>query len=67
MRNIFNKPSLTADKGWTSSLGVGRRADNFSPQKLTILRNISQGLGLGLILWFDASIERIDLAQDRSR
>jgi hypothetical protein len=26
--NILNKQSLTADKGWSSSLGVGRGADN---------------------------------------
>ena len=29
--NILNKQSLTADKRWYSSLGVGRRANNFSP------------------------------------
>jgi hypothetical protein len=29
--NIMNKQSLTADKGWPSSLGVGRGADHSSP------------------------------------
>ena len=29
--NILNKQSWTADKGWSSSLGVGRRANNPSP------------------------------------
>ncbi|KAJ4452239.1 hypothetical protein ANN_03757 [Periplaneta americana] len=29
--NILNKQSLTADEGWSSSLGVGRRANNPSP------------------------------------
>jgi len=48
--NILNKQSRTADKGWSTSLGVARGANNASPQKLTMLRNISQGLGLGLVL-----------------
>jgi hypothetical protein len=29
--NILNKQSRTADKGWSSSLGVGRVANNPSP------------------------------------
>jgi hypothetical protein len=29
--NTFNKQSRTADKGWSSSLGVGRGANNSSP------------------------------------
>jgi hypothetical protein len=29
--NILNKQSRTADKGWSSSLGVGRGANNYSP------------------------------------
>ena len=28
--NILNKQSRTADEGWSSSLGVGRDADNAS-------------------------------------
>jgi len=53
--NILNKQSRTADKGWSASLGVARGATNSSPQKLTMLRNISQDLGLGLVLRSDAS------------
>jgi hypothetical protein len=29
--NILNKQSRTADKRWSSNLGVGRRANNSSP------------------------------------
>jgi len=29
--NIQNKPSRTTDKGWYSSLGVGRGTNNLSP------------------------------------
>jgi hypothetical protein len=29
--NTLNKQSRTADRGWSSSLGVGRGADNSSP------------------------------------
>jgi hypothetical protein len=29
--NILNKQSWTGDKGWSSSLGVGRGANNSSP------------------------------------
>jgi len=31
MEGILNKQSRTADKGWSSSLGVGRGANNSSP------------------------------------
>jgi hypothetical protein len=31
--NILNKQSRTADKGWSSSFGVGRVANNSSPKK----------------------------------
>jgi hypothetical protein len=31
--NTLNKQLRTADKGWSSSFGVGWRADNFSPQE----------------------------------
>jgi len=48
--NILNKQSRTADKGWSSSLEVGRGANNFSPLKRTLLWNIHrQSLGPGLI------------------
>jgi hypothetical protein len=29
--NILNKQSRTADKGWSSSMGIGRGANNSSP------------------------------------
>ena len=38
--NILNKQPRTADKGWSSSLGVGRGANKSSPQKRRLLRNI---------------------------
>jgi hypothetical protein len=53
--NILNKQSRTADKGWSSRLGVGRGANNPSQQKSNSLRNISKRLGLELILWHDLS------------
>ena len=39
--NILNKQSRTTDKGWFSSLGVGRGANNPLPSDLNKLRNIS--------------------------
>jgi len=30
--NILNKQSRTADEGWSSSLGIGRGANNSSPE-----------------------------------
>jgi hypothetical protein len=36
--NILNKQSRTADKGWSSSLRVGRGANNFSPKKISLTR-----------------------------
>jgi len=57
--NILNKQSRTADKGWSSSLTVGRGANNSSPLKRILLRNIHrQSLGPGLILWYNLSNER---------
>jgi hypothetical protein len=38
--NILNKQSRTAGKGWSSSLGVGRGANNSSQLKCILLRNI---------------------------
>ena len=40
--NILNKQSRTADEGWSSSLGVGRGANNASPWK-TFVKKYSQG------------------------
>jgi len=38
--NVLNKQSRIIDKGWSCSFGVGRGANNSSPQKLILLRNI---------------------------
>jgi hypothetical protein len=53
--NTLNKQSRTAEKGWSSSLVVGRGANNSSPYKIVMLRNRSQSLGPGLILWYNLS------------
>jgi hypothetical protein len=57
--NILNKQSRTADKGWSSSLGVGRGVNNSSPKKLALLRNMNC-IGPGLILWYKLSNEKGD-------
>jgi hypothetical protein len=49
--NILNKQSRTDYKGWSSSLRVGRRVNESLPKKKSLLRNVTQGLGLGQILW----------------
>jgi hypothetical protein len=54
---MLNKVLWRADKGWPSSLGFWRSANNSSPLKLTIIRNISYCLGLGLLLWYNKSSE----------
>jgi hypothetical protein len=43
--NILNKQSRTADNGWSSSLGVGRAANNSSQYKISLLRNATKSLG----------------------
>jgi hypothetical protein len=40
--NILDEQSRAADKGWSSSLGVGRGPNN----KIIFLRNVAKGLGL---------------------
>jgi len=50
---ILNKHFWTADKGWSSSLGIGHGAYNSSPKKLALIRNVYTCLGPGLILWYD--------------
>jgi hypothetical protein len=49
--NILNKQLRTADKGWSSSLGVGRGAATSHRKNLLLLRNVSKRLRPGLILW----------------
>ena len=57
--HILNKQSRTVDKEWFSSLGVGRGANNSSPLKFILLRNIHrQSLGPGLIFWYDKQRKR---------
>ena len=51
--NILINQSLTADKGWSSSLGVGQGAYSSSLWKRIILRAVHIGLGPGLILCYD--------------
>jgi hypothetical protein len=41
--NIMYEQSWTADKGWSYSLGVGRRSNNSSPLKDLHVKNITQG------------------------
>jgi hypothetical protein len=49
--DILNKQSMTADKGWPSSLGVGQGASNSSLYKLDVLSKGRGSLGHGKILW----------------
>jgi len=44
--NMLNKQKRTADKGWSFSWGFGRGTNKFSPYKMTMLRTITQSLGL---------------------
>jgi hypothetical protein len=41
--NILNKQSWTADKGWSSSLGVGRWANNSSLQRNKLVMKCHKG------------------------
>jgi hypothetical protein len=53
--NILNKQSRTADSGWSSSLGVGREANN-PPRKTQYLLHITtHSLGTGRITWHKLS------------
>jgi hypothetical protein len=49
--NILNKQSLTADRGWPSSLGVVQRANNPHRKTQFLLRNNKHSLGPGRIVW----------------
>ena len=50
--NVLNKQMRTTDKGFSSSLGVGRGAKNSSSQKMALLRNGCMCPGPGLIVWY---------------
>jgi hypothetical protein len=52
---ILNNQLLTADYGWSSSLGIGCGANNSSQYKLALLRNKYTCLRPGLILWYALS------------
>jgi len=47
--NILNKQLLTADKGWSTRLGVGQGVNNSSLYNLALLLNGYMCLGPGLI------------------
>jgi len=51
--NILNKQLRTADKGWSTSLGVGQGAYSSSLWKRAMFRPVHTGLGLALILCYD--------------
>jgi len=53
--NILNKQSRTADKGLSTSLGVGVGLRDPHSKNFLFLRNVSKRLGPGLILWHDLS------------
>jgi hypothetical protein len=61
--NILNKQVRTADKVWSYSSGIGRDANNSSPNKRNMLPNINWCLGTGLILCHIH--DWIELVQDR--
>jgi hypothetical protein len=52
--NILSKKPRTNDKGWSSNLEGGRRANNPSQSKASLLRNASMSHGPGRILWKNA-------------
>jgi hypothetical protein len=44
--NILNKQSRTADKGWSSTFGVEREANNSSLYKISFLPNVTKASDL---------------------
>jgi hypothetical protein len=49
--NILNKQSWIADKGWSSSLGLGVGLTTPHRKIIILLRKFTRSLGNGLILW----------------
>jgi hypothetical protein len=49
--NILNRQSRTDDRGWSSSLGVGREANNPHRKTTNVLRNVLKRPEPGRILW----------------
>jgi hypothetical protein len=50
---ILNKQSRTADKGRISNLRVDREATIPRRKEIGLLRNVTKGTGLGLIIWIN--------------
>jgi hypothetical protein len=42
--DILNKELQTANKGWSSALGVGHAANNSSPQEISLFQKITRSL-----------------------
>jgi hypothetical protein len=61
--NIFNKQSQTVDKGWSSSLGVGRGDKNSSPYKNKLVTKYHKGPPT----WRDSLDERPNLRKRNMR
>jgi hypothetical protein len=51
--NILNKQLRTDNKGWPSSLGVGRGVNKPLTVKKNLLRKLLKSLGPGRILWIN--------------
>jgi hypothetical protein len=51
--NILNKQSRTADKGWSSILEFRRGPKNTHRKKISLLRNVTKGIGHGRIIWIN--------------
>jgi hypothetical protein len=63
--NILNKQSRTVDRGWHSSLGVGRGTNNPHRKTLYLLRSMYKDLGNGRILWCDPSTGKMGKPQGK--
>jgi len=50
---ILNKQMQAADMVWSPNLQDGQDANNSSPKETNMVQNVTQGLGLGQILWND--------------
>jgi hypothetical protein len=53
-----NNIQQIGSRGWSSSLEVGRGANNFSPKKISLLRTFKRGFGHGQIPWMNDLSER---------
>lgn len=48
---VFSKQSQAVDRGWLSSLDVGKMADRSSQYKINMLQNVIKGLRCGHVVW----------------